>query len=85
MPAHTANGGTYTGYPYHFAGSGNSVSGEGQVLKINFTSQLNEYLANGGDPKFTLAMLSADGSRKFASINHGEPLRLNLRTRAARQ
>lgn len=69
MPTHTANTGTYTGYSYRFDGDVSGL-GVGSVFEVDFTKQLKEYLANGGEPKFTLAMLSETGSTKFASINN---------------
>lgn len=75
----TGTTGGYLGKAFHFTGDGNSVNSDGAVLNIDFTSQLKEYLkgteANGtvippGEPKFTLAMLSESGSRKFASLEN---------------
>lgn len=67
----------FTGYPFHFTADGGSVTSQGAQLEVDFTSQLKEYLAGiadkniaPGEPKFTLAILSESGSRKFASINN---------------
>lgn len=70
MPTNTtSNGATFTGYSYRFDGNVSGI-GVGQTFEVDMTNALNEYLANGGSPKFTLAMLSETGSTKFASINH---------------
>lgn len=70
MPTNkTSSGATYTGYSYRFDGNVSGM-GVGQTFEVDFTDALEQYLANGGSPKFTLAMLSETGSTKFASINH---------------
>ena len=72
MPTHTINDGTYTGYSYHTEANGGSVNDDGEVLVADFTKNLKEYMQEGGNAKFTLAMLSASGSRKFASVTNTE-------------
>ena len=71
MPTHTANNAKgFTGFAYRFDGDVSGL-GVGNVFEVDFTKSLKEYLENGGNPKFTFAILAEAGSTKFASINNG--------------
>lgn len=71
MPTRTnTNAGGFTGYSYRTQGSAANVNAVGAVFEVDYTNNLKGYLSTGGNPQFTLAMISESGSRKFASINN---------------
>lgn len=71
MPTNNSTSGAgFTDFRWRFDGNVGGLS-EGDVFEVDFTDSLKGHLSEGGDAKFTLAILSEGGSIQFASLTNG--------------